>query len=118
MGKIVRLTESDLVRLVKRVINEQRATGAIDTPYLKGDILQTEKGKELKVLDVKLGAVTVILPTGKKTDLEVVLKTNKLNNPEIMGGPQEIRIVGVKRGQQQLSVLPNGKLMGMGAELN
>jgi hypothetical protein len=64
MKKIVRLTESDLVRLVKRIIKEQSNSTEVDFPLVDSP-LQTKKDKQSKfpegslwnkIEDVRLGA--------------------------------------------------------------
>ena len=42
MKKIIRLTESDLMRLVKRVINEQEAVNAVNKLRNKNDVTEFE----------------------------------------------------------------------------
>lgn len=53
MKKIVRLTESDLTRLVKRVVSEQRAMGQQLTIQNAKTNFPNAKGKTFRVVEVK-----------------------------------------------------------------
>ncbi len=58
MGKIIRLTESDLVKLVKRVINETILDESLSLGTIKGVIKSKWKqdwGKSLGFVEIKLG---------------------------------------------------------------
>lgn len=117
MKKIVRLTESDLVRLVNRVIKEQRATGAIDSPFQVNDIISGKNFSNWKVLSVELGKIKVLDSKGRKLDLEIVPNTNKVINVAMMGGNNTLEVLHLDRKGAGMAVLPDGTLRGMGAKL-
>jgi hypothetical protein len=75
MGKIVRLTESDLVRIVKRVINEG-ASGPYTVGGKKYTLQQYQgEGKQIGYNDESMGTIV--------TDPKIVAELNRLSGFEI-----------------------------------
>ena len=73
MGKIVRLTESDLVRIVKRVINEGTASG----PF-------TVNGKKYNLIVYGNGTVAYDDGMGRGVDSPALIeKLNKLSGMDM-----------------------------------
>ena len=60
MGKTVRFTESDLVRLVKRVINEQTMTSSFESCFAKDNIKWISTAKYDFSSDKKKDAMEII----------------------------------------------------------
>lgn len=86
MSKIIRLTESDLVRLINRVIKEQGAAGSANGIFKIGDILMGSSGNAsritpFKVINVQSGKIEGVDRFGKKMVLIQQNGTNEFYSP-------------------------------------
>ena len=119
MKKVIRLSESDLVKLVERVLHEQQETGDLEPgqtrqcdPGTKYECLKGVKGNirfDLKSIDayhgkniykVQLGdTVSEILKKhGVSLEPEFIdffMKTNKMNGNEKSLRPNDVVLVGI-----------------------
>jgi hypothetical protein len=116
MKKIIRLTESDLIRLVKRVIKEQPLGGLLDMPETGQDVVgltqyqyqtggcKTFREKKEFVLDLFIGLRKVSGQSDKTIQSWVQRIHNILSQ---VGGSDDLRKVfnEIKTQQQMGSVL-------------
>jgi hypothetical protein len=78
MGKIIRLTETDLTRLIKRVINEGRPDNFIGKSFKAySDKNQTKPTVDFEVTSQKIGGSDQVLSFGLK-----LLKSSSFQGPD------------------------------------
>jgi hypothetical protein len=93
MKKVIRLTESDLMRIVKRVINEQEQQA--------GDIeITPEVGQYLDKPDKKINANMVLVPfdvNKETTNLQASENYRNENMKKLLDGYKQAKDAGVKQ---------------------
>jgi hypothetical protein len=101
MKKVVRLTESDLIRIVKKVINENQSQGMTKNSISKSE--QADRGSKDKLINMKKLELRQIIREeiqnedlnefwGKKiTKKEVIEKLNNLINDKTADGNKELK---------------------------
>ena len=98
MKKNVRLTESDLVRLVKRVINEQAEvenqeleTGSFTVPSIPSNTQRCgERGIQEMSKALQYGGITHMIPDNKQRGYIVVFNNQKKYCAATMGQLKQI----------------------------
>jgi hypothetical protein len=95
MKKVIRLTESDLMRIVKRVINEQQQTGQTESSGVTPEV-----GQYLDKPDKKINANMVLVPfdvNKDTTNLESTETYRNENMKKLLDGYKQAKDAGVKQ---------------------